>query len=131
MRIASCQCGAVTAACSGEPVRISVCHCLECQRRSGSAFAAQVRFAVADVVTSGETAAWQRRGEEGGVASFHFCVRCGSTVWYSADREPDLIAVALGAFADPHAFGPPDYSVYEERKFGWLAVDAPGMEHFD
>jgi len=131
MRVASCQCGAVTATCSGEPVRISVCHCLACQQRSGSAFAVQARFAAADVVTSGETAMWQRRGDEGGVASFHFCTRCGSTVWYVADGQPDVIAVALGAFGDPHAFGPPVYSVYEERKFDWLTVDAPGMEHID
>ena len=131
MRVASCQCGAVTATCSGEPFRVSVCHCLACQQRSGSAFAAQVRFAAGDVVISGETAMWQRRGDEGGVGSFHFCTSCGSTVWYRIDSEPDVIAVALGAFADPHAFGPPVYSVYEERKFDWLAVDAPGMEHID
>lgn len=129
MRVASCGCGAVTAACSGEPVRISVCHCLACQRRSGSAFAAQARFAAADVDMSGETAMWQRRGDEGGVGSFHFCTKCGSTVWYSLDSQPDVVAVPLGAFADPHAFGPPVYSVYEERKFGWVNVDAPGMEH--
>ncbi|WP_343519203.1 GFA family protein [Sphingomonas sp.] len=131
MHVASCQCGAVTAACAGEPVRVSVCHCLACQRRSGSAFAAQARFAAADVVTSGEPATWQRRGDEGSVATFRFCATCGSTVWYSADSEPDLIAVALGAFADPHAFGPPIYSVYETRKFAWLTVDAPGMDHYD
>lgn len=131
MRVASCGCGAVTAACSGEPVRISVCHCLACQRRSGSAFATQARFAVEDVVTSGETGMWQRRGDEGGVASFHFCIKCGSTVWYVADGQPEVIAVALGAFADPQAFGPPVYSVYEERKFAWVTVDAPGMEHID
>lgn len=130
MRVASCGCGAVTAACSGEPARISVCHCLACQRRSGSAFATQARFAAADVVTSGETAMWQRRGDEGGIGSFHFCTKCGSTVWYHTDSEPELVAVPLGAFADPGAFGTPIYSVYEGRKFDWVTVDAPGMEHF-
>lgn len=131
MRVASCGCGAVTATCLGEPVRISVCHCLACQQRSGSAFAAQVRFAAKDAVTSGETKVWQRRGDEGGVGSFHFCTRCGSTVWYTFDGQPDVIAVALGAFADPQAFAAPFYSVYEERKFAWVTVDAPGMEHID
>jgi hypothetical protein len=42
-RTASCRCGALRAICEGEPVQVSVCHCLECQRRSGSAFAAQAR----------------------------------------------------------------------------------------
>lgn len=131
MHVASCQCGAVMAACSGEPVRISVCHCLACQQRSGSAFAAQARFAAADVVTSGETAMWQRQGDEGSVASFHFCTSCGSTVWYISDAQPELVAIPLGALADPHAFGAPIYSVYEARKFDWVTVDAPGMEHID
>ena len=46
---ASCRCGQLTATATGEPVRISVCHCLVCQRRSGSAFAAQVRFPASQV----------------------------------------------------------------------------------
>ena len=53
---AQCGCGAVQLACSGEPVRVSVCHCLDCQRRTGSAFSAQVRFAEADVTIAGDTA---------------------------------------------------------------------------
>lgn len=74
---------------------------------------------------------WQRQGDEGSVASFQFCTSCGSTVWYISDVQPELVAVPLGAFADPHAFGAPIYSVYEERKFDWVTVDAPGMEHID
>ncbi|MGR3757040.1 MAG: GFA family protein [Tranquillimonas sp.] len=30
-RTATCRCGQLTATCRGEPVRIAVCHCLECQ----------------------------------------------------------------------------------------------------
>lgn len=33
-RQASCSCGQLRLTCAGEPVRISVCHCLECQRRT-------------------------------------------------------------------------------------------------
>ena len=35
-RVATCRCGRVQAVCVGDPVRVSVCHCLDCQRRSGS-----------------------------------------------------------------------------------------------
>ena len=49
-RTATCQCGQLAVACEGDPVRISVCHCLDCQKRSGSSFAAQARFPV-DKVT--------------------------------------------------------------------------------
>ena len=38
-RHASCRCGQIRIACTGEPIRVSVCHCRECKARSGSAFA--------------------------------------------------------------------------------------------
>ena len=38
-RLASCSCGQLTAQASGDPVRNSICHCLACQRRTGSPFA--------------------------------------------------------------------------------------------
>ena len=55
-RTASCRCGRLSATCTGDPVRISVCHCLDCQRRSGSSFAAQARFPVHQVTIVGESA---------------------------------------------------------------------------
>ena len=131
MRTASCQCGAVTVACEGEPVRVSVCHCLDCQRRSGSAFAAQVRFPPERVTVSGAVQSWTRIGDSSTPADQRFCPICGSTVAYVVRTMPDVVAIPIGAFADPHAFGPPAYSVYEQRKFDWVTVDAPGVEHID
>ena len=43
-RTASCRCGQLRATATGEPVRVSVCHCLDCKKRSGSAFAVQARW---------------------------------------------------------------------------------------
>ena len=54
-RVASCRCGQLTATCRGEPVRVSVCHCLNCQKRSGSAFAAQARWPDDQVTITGAT----------------------------------------------------------------------------
>ena len=122
VRTASCQCGAVRIVCEGEPVRISVCHCLDCQKRSGSAFAAQVRFPADRVTLTGETRSWWRAGDEGMVADHHFCPNCGSTVAFIARDFPDVVAVPIGAFADPAAFPAPWAEVYEERKFAWVEV---------
>ena len=44
IRKAACCCGQLRAVCQDEPVRISVCHCLDCQRRTGSAFGFQARY---------------------------------------------------------------------------------------
>ncbi|RZI61375.1 MAG: GFA family protein [Zymomonas sp.] len=129
-RVASCACGQLRVHCAGEPVRISVCHCLECQKRSGSSFAAQARWPEADVAITGTFGEWSRIGDEGSRATFRFCPRCGSTVAYVSEGLPGLVAIAIGAFADP-LFPAPQYSVYEERKHAWVAVVGDGIEHYD
>jgi hypothetical protein len=109
---------------------VSVCHCLECKKRSGSAFAAQARWPEDRVAITGAFKEWSVVGDSGGRGTFRFCPECGSTVTYVIDRMPGLIAVAIGAFADP-AFPPPEYSVYEERKLAWVAVLGDDVEHID
>lgn len=130
-RRATCRCGLTQALCEGEPTRVSVCHCLNCQQRSGSAFAAQARFLRDQVTLGGETRAYQVTGDSGKWGRFHFCPACGSTLWYETEAENELIAVPIGNFADPKAFGPPLYSVYEERKVDWVAITSPSTDHYD
>lgn len=121
LRTATCRCGQLSVACEGEPVRISVCHCLECKKRSGSAFAAQARWPNDQVTISGRSKQWSTVGESGGRATFNFCPDCGGGVYYGIDRMPGLTAVAIGAFADPD-FPAPDYSVFENRKHHWVEI---------
>ncbi|MBI1399954.1 GFA family protein [Hyphomonas sp.] len=128
-RLASCRCGQLTVTCEGEPVRVSVCHCLNCQRRSGSAFAVQARWPDAQVSVSGTFKEWTAISDSGNRATFHFCPDCGSTLWYTAEAMPGLTALAVGAFADP-AFPSPEYSVYEGRKHAWVAILGEGIDHF-
>lgn len=130
IRHASCRCGQLTAACEGEPVRISVCHCLACQRRSGSPFAEQARFPADKVQITGEAKQWVRVSDRGRPVTYHFCPKCGSTVWYQGGPLPEAIAVPVGAFADPN-FPPPRFSVWEERKHSWVAVLGDEVEHSD
>jgi hypothetical protein len=52
-----------------------------------------------------------------------FCPECGSTVYWSGDEMGGLIAVAVGAFAEPD-FPAPRVSVWEERKHGWVTPPA-------
>jgi hypothetical protein len=105
----------------GDPVRISVCHCLACQRRTGSPFGAQARFPAGRVRISGRSKEYTRTSDEGRLWVQHFCPECGSTVYYGSPEEPDLVAVAIGAFADP-TFPPPTVSVFESRRHPWVVL---------
>ena len=76
-RTASCRCGQLKAAVTGDPVRMSVCHCLNCKKRSGSAFAAQARWPADRVMIEGSSKPFEKVGDSGTRASFHFCPDCG------------------------------------------------------
>jgi hypothetical protein len=130
-RRAACSCGQLRVTTAGEPVRISICHCLECQRRTGSVFGTQARFPRAQVTAiEGRAARYQRVGDAGNTLTFHFCPDCGSTLYWVMSSQPDLVAVAVGAFADP-GFPPPRVSVYERRRHGWVTVPESVVEHLD
>jgi len=128
-RVASCSCGQLRATCEGEPVRVSICHCLECQKRTGSIFATQARFPRGAVTIEGDATKWTRAGDSGGTATFSSCPVCSSTVYWEPAEMPDFISIAVGAFADP-SFPPPYVSVYEERQHPWaLAAGQLPLEH--
>lgn len=129
-RKAQCQCGRLRVVCRGSPVRISVCHCLDCQRRGGAPFAMQARFPADMVEVMGVSTVWVRTTDSGNTSDHHFCPTCGSTLWYHSLPHRDLYAIPVGAFADPE-FPPPQYSVWETRKHAWIHVDVPGIERSD
>lgn len=129
VRDAACSCGQLRLQAEGEPVRISMCHCLACQRRTGSIFGAQARFPKDKVRIAGRSTEYARVGDSGGTARFHFCPDCGATVYYTIDDLPDVTAVPVGAFADP-TFPSPKVSVYEARRHPWAGIPAD-VEHYD
>ncbi len=129
-RRATCSCGGLSVTCEGEPVRVGLCHCLACQRRTGSAFGVQARFAPSQVTIAGPSTAYVRVGDDGGRITFHFCPTCGTTVHWQIDTQPDVVAVAVGAFADP-GFPPPKYTVYEARRHAWAALSELEAERYD
>lgn len=124
-RTASCSCGQLTAIVSGEPVRIAICHCRACQRRTGSVFSVQARFNAGDVRISGESQTYERVAESGNQLTFHFCAACAATVHYTNTGAPGTIGIPVGAFADPE-FPMPSFSVYEMSKHSWVPL--PGAE---
>lgn len=129
VRHAACRCGQLRIACAGEPVRVSVCHCRNCKARSGSAFAAQVRFPAENVQTEGAATMWQQAGDSGMVTDFFFCGTCGATLWFRNGPQRDY-AVPLGNFEPGHGFEP-QFSVYDERQEPWVSIIGDAIEHHD
>ena len=122
IRNATCSCGQLRLKCGGEPDSVSLCHCQDCQRRTGSAFGIAAFFQAEMVEVDGESRRFARSRNDEVDFEFHFCPNCGGTVYWMTTGKPGLVAVAGGAFADP-AFPPPQQAVYEQHRHPWLMLD--------
>ncbi len=119
-REARCHCGQLRVVTMGDPMRVVVCHCEDCQRRTGSGFNVGAVFEPGNVQPEGRSTSYQRTGELGIEIEFHFCPVCGSNVYWHFE---ELIVVAAGCYADP-AFPAPNVSLYGRSRNHWLP-------HFD
>jgi hypothetical protein len=90
----------------------------------------QARFSTAQVHITGASEVWHRIADSGEKADQHFCPTCGSTLWYHSRPNRELIAIPVGAFADP-AFPAPQFSVYARRMHHWLEISGKAVEHHD
>jgi hypothetical protein len=122
-REAACHCGQLRLTVDGEPFAVSICSCLACQRRTGSAFGMQAGFRPDQVEISGHYDDYSRISDEADKKEhvFHFCPSCGSQVFYTEPTEPDLIVISTGSFADP-SFPPPTESGYDFRRHPWVGL---------
>jgi len=121
MRTGTCACGQLRVKCAGDPVKVSQCHCLDCQKRTGSTYGIAAFFARKNIEVDGDFRTYRRDSDSGFAVNFHFCPGCGSTVFWEPERSPDAIGVAVGSFADP-TFPAPSQSVYNERRHSWVSA---------
>ena len=102
-----CSCAAVRVCVEGDPVRVSVCHCKECQRRTGSAFGIGCYFPKERFeLTAGAPRTFERRSDSGRWLRFHFCPECATTLFWYAEAVPALVGVAAGVLEDTDCVQP-------------------------
>ncbi|HEY6980424.1 MAG TPA: GFA family protein [Reyranella sp.] len=88
---------------TGEPSRVTICHCTWCQRRTGTAFGAEVVFQDSQVVLAGgEIGRYRHISDESGRwLDVEFCRRCGSNLGFTLEAAPGIRTLPAGAFDDP------------------------------
>jgi hypothetical protein len=126
-RHAACSCEQLRLTVEGDPIRVSICHCLACQRRTGSVFGVQARFDAKQVHVEGTYQEYVRISDDGEERRFCFCPECGATVFFGYPSATDMVAVPVGAFADPD-FPAPVRSIYETRAHSWVELP-DAIEH--
>ncbi len=115
-----CLCGTVRYEVDGDLGPIAFCHCTECRRASGSAFAANANVAARDHrFSSGSAAIVEYESSPGKFRAF--CGRCGSPMYSRTAAEPETLRIRLGTL-DQDPGGRPRLHVWTSEKAAWFAI---------
>jgi hypothetical protein len=116
-----CHCGAIRYEAKVEPGTVNVCHCLDCQTLTGSAFRTNIQ-APADTfrLLSGSPRRYVKTGDSGAKRVHAFCEACGTPV-YSCDPEsPKTYSLRVGALEERQSLGPAQRQIWTKRRLRWL-----------
>jgi hypothetical protein len=118
-----CLCGAVRYSATVERAAATVCHCRDCQKFTGSAFATLVAVPKAALTITGEMKTFSSPGGSGQPLLRHFCPRCGASLAEeSPNRRPDTIILNVGTFDEPKAI-PPGREIFRDDALPWVHVE--------
>jgi hypothetical protein len=120
-REGGCSCGAVRYRLTSDPLFVHCCHCLNCQRQTGSAFVINLLIE-ADRVESlaGAPQPVDVPRDDGSMQRIYRCPTCQVAV-YSEYGRPELWFVRGGTLDDP-AGVTPDVHIYTRSKVPWVTL---------
>ncbi len=97
-----CVCGKVRYSISGMPLRVTICHCTWCQRRTGTAFGVEVVFDKAQIKFESDAVSVYRHisDESGRWLDQHFCNTCGSNIGLTLEVVPNIHSISVGSLDD-------------------------------
>ena len=123
----SCRCGKVTYSASAEPIFAGVCHCTNCQKSSGSAFATVVAIPTPTLSVSGTLKTFDSTGDSGKATHLHFCPECGTAVTEDADVMPGVTMITVGTLDDA-SWVKPTMQIYCDSAQPWARL--PDLQSF-
>lgn len=126
---ARCGCGSLTVTLPGTSDMVVACHCIDCQRRTGSPFGVGAYYPADMIGISGAAKEYVRPTATGGKFRSFFCPECGTSVYWKTDKHPTMIGVAVGAIGDIGYPGPVR-SVWEQSRHRWVQIDSV-RDHFE
>jgi hypothetical protein len=118
-----CMCGKVKYASSAEPVMTGVCHCIDCQKQSGSALSIIVHIPEDQITFTGELKMYVTDGKESGKQiKRYFCPNCGSPLYSAPEVTAGMIFVKAGTLDDT-SWLKPDMNFWSATAQPWVSID--------
>ena len=124
-----CACGEVRYRLTSEPLVVHCCHCLNCQRQTGSAFVINILIERDRVeLSAGEPRAGDVPRDDGSAQRVYRCPSCEVALFSEYGRR-DVWFVRAGTLDEPSAVAP-DVHIYTRSKLPWvqLPADVPAFD---
>jgi hypothetical protein len=120
-REGGCSCGAVRYRLTSDPLVVHCCHCLNCQRQTGSAFVINLLIETDQVKLNGEEPRpVDVPRDDGSMQTVWRCPTCQVAV-YSQYTHPGIRFVRAGTLDDPSDVSP-DVHIFTRSKLGWVSI---------
>jgi hypothetical protein len=119
--IGSCLCGAVRYTAEADPTAATVCHCRDCQKFTGSAFATLLAVGKEKLTINGPLKTFSSIGGSGKPILRHFCPECGSSIAEEPGTRPDMVILNVGTFDDP-TVAKPAREIFRDDALPWIEV---------
>lgn len=113
-----CICGQLRYRVNDTPLAVLMCHCRNCQQRTGSAFSLSMLTFRKDFATSGETLWRDLPGGSGALHRQHICPQCFTRTHTEMLAHPDIINVRPGTLDNP-AVATPIAQVWTSLAHPW------------
>ena len=119
-----CLCGAVRYESQDEPAMVVVCHCTNCQKNTGSAFALTFALPKEAVRLIGDALVTYEDNSGSSGKTYHrsFCSRCGSPIAGHGGPYGDLFFIKAGTLDDP-SWIKPDTHIWCSEKQPWVLIE--------
>lgn len=94
-----CVCGKVRYSIIGNPLRVTICHCTWCQRRTGAAFGIEMLLQKNQVTFHSNSVSIYRHtsDESGRWLDQYFCNTCGSNIGLTLEAVPSIRSISVGS----------------------------------
>jgi hypothetical protein len=125
----SCRCGAIRLTINAKPRMMVQCHCLDCQKATGTGHTSNAYFADKDVAIEGESAAHTVMADSGSEMTRYFCPECGSRMYGHNSEKPGLISIEVGCLDDQSWFVP-QAILFSSRRHDW-DITSDEIANFD
>jgi hypothetical protein len=123
-----CHCGAIRYQISGEPVGHALCHCTDCRRTSGAPMVGWLMVKDDQLSVTGDASIYASSQD----ARRHFCIQCGTGLFYSNDVNlPGLVDVQSATLDDPDE-APAEVHIQTADRIAWMekAHELPQFEEY-